>query len=459
MKKFSLIYIILLFGILLSCSLNNSPTSGGVDVPNGLRGKVIVENSASKSIQVVLMSIEFNDSGYRVLFSDSVIADSNGNFYFHEVKSGNYLLLAYSDTLYSGIKYVVAKSNDNELDSVEPLSIKRSVVIKGRVLNGNNSKVFIPGTNIVSNIDENGFYILKNVPQGKLTISILDNGLVYNLPCIVDLNEVKDTIYVQDLDLLQNKIKTDLPHNATVETYLIYPKSYPVGLEPEWYKEKDFSLVDYVDINFRDTITIKQDSLTVLYVEEFPEEGSDTRIIKLLTSNGIKVVKHPDSVITNEDLSDIDVIFISYTADGDGIGGYYKDVEKPVIAMEFVIQRQLALSTGYALTAIDSTTKVKVVSSDNFITKGLSGVIEVMNDTVEMGPRKPAPSANIILTNPEDTTRAILYTYEKGDMMIDSVIAKERRVGFSFKNCAYQYNDIWAKILINTIKWASGIEY
>ncbi len=236
-----LILLISLF--LLNCSATQH--AGGSDMPNGIISGIVLASDGSYAAEasVELSSIVHTSNGDSVRWVQQTTTDNRGAYSFSQVPKENYIL---NVTLTSGETALLSHITKTEQSlHIPPIYTSSSVVLKGRVSSSAKAKtVYIPGTNISSEVDGDGFYTLKEVPRGNIEISF-SNGTVLNV-LRVRLEQNRDTLYIRDCKYLLDGSRPYIFHSSLLgEMYCTYPELYENSNQPSWYKDIDFSGVTY----------------------------------------------------------------------------------------------------------------------------------------------------------------------------------------------------------------------
>lgn len=238
---------------LMSCSSSNS--AGGSDLPNGKVVVSVVEKNVNTTSSVVyLKSIKLTSNGETVQLEEKGITDGGGTVIFENIPEGRYVV--YANQIESSNKSINSNVVINSIDSIYNLTLnnRAPVCIVGRILNHSyKTLLFVPGMNKLVEIDSTGRYYIENVPTGKFELALIKNGIVSITSLKIDESVEFDTLFVKDLDpnseLSSDIIEVDYYKTDLSALTYINAISYDMNNMPDWYKGKDFSLIEYYDVD------------------------------------------------------------------------------------------------------------------------------------------------------------------------------------------------------------------
>ncbi len=247
MRLYNLISILVLVitAHFFRCSNSSQSVAGATDNPNCITGVAVYDGELAVDKEIILKRILVTEKGDSIAYTLTDITDSNGIYKFDDIDSGNYVIY-HEDSLVSGILSGIKKEKETS-KVANVLKIDSKVLIKGRALEAGNAVVTIPGCGKRTTTDEEGFYVLPDVPAGNYPILFIHEATANYLPVVVNTSE--DTVYVKDVRLTAsakeaNKIwqpfETRLENNLSITI-----EDYSDTSEPEWYSGKSFDNIEY----------------------------------------------------------------------------------------------------------------------------------------------------------------------------------------------------------------------
>lgn len=161
--------LLILFLFLLGCTTQIDSPVAGTETTNGvasISGSVGPQNSGT---EVIARSILMTPSGDSIQDESITTADINGSFTFDSLKQGTWRIIIQKDDSLD-VRSIQLKG-----DTTVQLELNQSQVILGRIVSQKprSIKVFIPGTQIKSTVDSNGFYQIEGAPVGPQDIACL----------------------------------------------------------------------------------------------------------------------------------------------------------------------------------------------------------------------------------------------------------------------------------------------
>ncbi|WP_345724877.1 CAP domain-containing protein, partial [Herpetosiphon gulosus] len=176
----------------------------------------------------------------------------------------------------------------------------------------------------------------------------------------------------------------------------------------------------------------------VLIVGSTPAVGSaDARIVQQLTSLGYSVTTVVQSAASSSSANGQRLVLISSTVSSSTIGNAFRDVAVPVMLWENGLydlemgMTSTTLGTDYGTTASQATLTIQNPSQP--MAAGLSGSVSVMSAGRAMPYGSPNANAVRIAGTSSTTTKAVIFGYDQGAVMV-SATAPARRVGFFFND-------------------------
>jgi len=89
--------------------------------------------------------------------------------------------------------------------------------------------------------------------------------------------------------------------------------------------------------------------------------------------------------------------------------------------------------SGNCGTTSTNSTQIVIAAPAHPLAAGLSGTVTVASSSTKWSYGKPAASATVVATHPNDSSQAVLFGYETGAAMDGGLTAPERRVGLFFR--------------------------
>ncbi len=239
----------------LDCSSQQSVAGTGSQAGNGRVECLVTDfNGAVYSkTQVILRRIEITRHNDSVLAAWTKLTDENGFCSFDSLPPGSFA--ASCGNRDSGAAALVSKVR-SDLDSTFVLYIEPTITLKGRLLLGplidrNSISVFVPGCGQSAGLDADGFYVLQHVPLGQHDISFRCNTIINYLPVQVDQASA-DTVYLKDVMFVNSGSAANPSYSfyqtTMSQSYAVIFKPYDSSATPQWYAEKDFSMVKYYKV-------------------------------------------------------------------------------------------------------------------------------------------------------------------------------------------------------------------
>jgi hypothetical protein len=162
-----------------------------------------------------------------------------------------------------------------------------------------------------------------------------------------------------------------------------------------------------------------------------PLLGDDLKLRMRLEGKGLVVKLAGDSEPGTAAMG-FDLVVVSGSSVANMVAGKYQGVAIPVVCLEPAITGPMKLTAnGPNGSGTTATTQIVITNPMHPIAAGLSGTVTVMTMTSMMSQLSwatPAATATQIATLVNAPTRATVYAYEKGTMMVGAV-APARRVG------------------------------
>ncbi len=181
-----------------------SETTSGVEIAvegTGIHGKT------ATGATVMIFDTQYVAGSTR-MFSDTAMADENGNVAFTDLPAGRYNLFVYSDKGGAIVHGIPVGIQDNasyaDTESFTPLrTVSGVVTLQGQP--GPHSQVFIPGSPYLAETDAQGNFSFTEIPEGVYTITVhqLTEANSVDKSFNVDLSSTKSTIVDVSIELSQ----------------------------------------------------------------------------------------------------------------------------------------------------------------------------------------------------------------------------------------------------------------
>jgi len=180
------------------------------------------------------------------------------------------------------------------------------------------------------------------------------------------------------------------------------------------------------------TTTVAATARSALFVVGNPAvlTANDTLLRDRLVAQGWQVTVaddgDPDTAAAGKQL-----VLISDSAGSTALGTKYRTVNVPVVVWEYAVFDDLALTgtvqdTDFGKLPIDD--QVVIAAGGHPLTGGLTGTVAVRSANESMTWGKPAATATVAATHPQDPTKATVFGYDTGATMV-GLTAPARRVG------------------------------
>jgi hypothetical protein len=191
--------------------------------------------------------------------------------------------------------------------------------------------------------------------------------------------------------------------------------------------------------------------------------SGEQAIVDKLVSMGHTVVVHEDGGISLGATAGSDAVLISGAVSPNQVGATFRNDPRPVMLWRYDLFDNMAM-TGAQLD-VDfglafAQTQLELVDNDTSIGEGLPAgptLITVTNDIYSWG--VPAPTSHVVATLLGDSSRAAIFAYDQGDVLIDNSLALGKRVGFYFERAT---PTVWAPagelLFEQAIEWMFGDE-
>jgi lysophospholipase L1-like esterase len=171
----------------------------------------------------------------------------------------------------------------------------------------------------------------------------------------------------------------------------------------------------------------------VLFVSGTPTpNAADAALIAKLQALGYVVQVADDNGITAAAATDKDLVLISASVSSGAVGTTFRLVPVPVIAWESYVFDDLSMTGTVPETAFGyqaGQTLLSITNGAHPLAAGLSGTPAVFSAAAPMPFGQPAASAQVVATIASNATRAAIFGYDTGALMVGGLAAPARRVG------------------------------
>ncbi len=181
----------------------------------------------------------------------------------------------------------------------------------------------------------------------------------------------------------------------------------------------------------------------------------DRDIAGLIRNAGLDLtIVDDDSDLASIDPSRYAVIFISTSVVPTKVGDVFKDAPVPVVLWEGYLFDDMGLSASGETPTVS--TDITIVDSSNPLAAGLpAGNVRVYTDAQKLSYGAPAAAADIVATAPSQPNRAVIFSYDTGDRLVDGSAAPGPRVAL-FPNYlgAQRLTTDGRSLISSAIDWA-----
>ncbi|MBC8121537.1 MAG: hypothetical protein H7Y22_06840 [Gemmatimonadaceae bacterium] len=186
--------------------------------------------------------------------------------------------------------------------------------------------------------------------------------------------------------------------------------------------------------------------------------AADKAVYDRLTSQGYKVTVIEDNLASSSDAEGKALVIISATSSSSVVNNKFLDVAVPVMTWEAYIFDDLGMtsSSSTSLGAQTGQTQVTIVNSSQPMAAGLSGTKTIYTKSGSMTWGAPDSSAIKIATLNGNSSKVVIFGYEKGATM-PGMEAPARRVGAFLDDieAGSLNSDGWA-LFDAAVRWAKG---
>jgi uncharacterized repeat protein (TIGR01451 family) len=186
--------------------------------------------------------------------------------------------------------------------------------------------------------------------------------------------------------------------------------------------------------------------------------SSDAAIKSRMEALGyIVTVKSASSSIT-ADATNKALVVISSTVTPTSVGTKFVNVAVPVVLWESGLFYNMGMTSKSSSNfgTATSQTQINIINSAHPLAAGLSGRVSIITGAGTLTWGKPNANAASIATLSADTTRVVIFGYEKGVMM-PGMVAPARRIGlFMYDTTAVSFTNDGGALFDAAVKWAAG---
>ena len=171
---------------------------------------------------------------------------------------------------------------------------------------------------------------------------------------------------------------------------------------------------------------------TLFVAGTVPVTSGDAAAISQLEQLGETVTIVEDSASTAASAAGMDLVVISDSVTPASVGNKFKLVAVPVLSFEPSLYDNLGmtgLELGVDFGRSGSQDRLRI-SGANALTAGLTGVVTVTTAPASFSWGKPTAAAMVGATHRTNTSRPMIFGYDRGDQLANGNSAPARRVGF-----------------------------
>ncbi len=318
--------------------------------------------------------------------------------------------------------------------------------------------------------DSNGLYELQLVDNNSYNILAIDlrkrDRLFYSNLSVNGTNVEVDTLSLTKTGslIVPTKGKSLGYHSLIISGTNYEPEIYddyaifdslPEAVFPEVLLFGEI-IADSIEIKSNETKTIA----TALFVVKFENssiDSFDTHILSEMKKCGMQFKIVEQNNFTIEDTTGINVIVLSTSIDQDTLKYVFGEMNKPVVNFEYYMQPYLYMTdTSYNIDygSENDYTEIKISDYTHEITNELNGITTLFNAPSHLDWGRPAGDAKVLAVCPDDSTKSVIYCFDKGDSM-NSIVAPQKRAAFLFwRQNSFLINDTGLNIMRNMLIWS-----
>jgi hypothetical protein len=185
----------------------------------------------------------------------------------------------------------------------------------------------------------------------------------------------------------------------------------------------------------------------LMVVDDVPITTDDV-VAARLEDQEFDVTRVPESEVTFEQAESFDLVVVSTSADGAGLGSSLRELPRPMLLLEPIIAANQGL--GSTVTA-ETTTDMQIADPAHPIAAGMSGTITICSNTYAIVGNLVKPGGTIVGHPPSDPTNGVLFAYEEGADVGTPTPA--RRVGFGALKPARCQTQVSWELFDTAVAW------
>ena len=198
---------------------------------------------------------------------------------------------------------------------------------------------------------------------------------------------------------------------------------------------------------------------TLLVVGAVPVSSGDSAVIERLESLGHAVTVIKDTASSTASANGKDLVVISDSVAPGKVGNKFTQVPVPVLAFEPSVYDNLGMTGTVAGTHFGRSsiqTQIRVVGTHP-LTAGLSGFVTIGNSAAHLSWGRPGAAAVVAANLKGDSSRATIFGYEAGALLVNGTTAAARRVAVYPNTGATNAWNVNGRALFDAaVQWASG---
>jgi thermitase len=185
--------------------------------------------------------------------------------------------------------------------------------------------------------------------------------------------------------------------------------------------------------------------------------SGDSSIKSRMENLGYTVTVQDDDTSASSNATGKDVVIISASVSATAVNTKFRDVAVPVVSAEDGLYDDMKMVNLASVDQNLTTGQTQVVmGSTHPMAAGLIAQLPVYTSAYDMGWGKPAASAVKIATLPGDSTKALIFAYDKGATMV-GLTAPARRAGFFIRDTGSTLlNTPGIQLFESAITWATS---
>ena len=187
--------------------------------------------------------------------------------------------------------------------------------------------------------------------------------------------------------------------------------------------------------------------------------AGDAAVRARLQAGGHTVVVRTGSAATTADAAGKALVLLSSTVTSTNVNTKFRAVVNPVLTWESNLFDDLGMTgaaSGTDFGTLSGRTQIDIVAPAHPLAAGLSGRVTVTSSAQTFSWGRPNANAALVGRPAGDTTRAVIFGYEKGAAMPGRT-APGRRVGFFLENgTAAALSAAGGSLFDAAVRWATG---